>query len=679
MVIEENKKQNGNISNNSSSNGEKINQKNNPKNKKSNNKNVSKNNSQKINNKNNNTNKTNNLHNEQNNNQNKHQNKNTKNTNNKKEISSNNIINSTEQSKDIKSENILTNEDNSNKNHSENNVDLNINKTKEKNTKVTDATIILDNPKEFIKEQKNIDSVLEKRDITKEKISIKKEIIEEETSKKDENNATIVNKKEKKSKPVIRIALIFIIVFFIILISIFSVFTFLNNNASIIAKGIYIDGIEVSRMTKDDARLKLEEYYTEKLSHDITLTHGEYETYIKPNEIDLKYDINSAVNYAFKIGKSGNIFGDNYEIFSAMLNGVDITPTYTYNKDTLKNTLDNFSKELPDHVVESTYYIEDNNVIITLGSAGKTVDSENTIPLIENTFKDVSFIDKKLELITISKEPEKIDINKIHSEVYKEAKDAYYTTDPYIVYPSENGLDFKISIEEAENLVSNASENEITIPLKVLYPNVTTNMIGVEAFPDLLGTFSTKYVSNKDRTTNLTLAAKKINGTVLLPGETFSYNTVVGERTIAAGYKSAAVYENGQVVQGLGGGICQISTTLFNAVLFANLEIVELHNHQFVPSYVTAGRDATVVYGVKDFKFKNTRNHAIKIECSVSGGIAKFNIWGVKEPDEYDVSVYAQVTSKTSSYIKSSTYRTLKQNGEVVKNEKIASYTYKVH
>ena len=114
-------------------------------------------------------------------------------------------------------------------------------------------------------------------------------------------------------------------------------------------------------------------------------------------------------------------------------------------------------------------------------------------------------------------------------------------------------------------------------------------------------------------------------------------------------------------------------------MLFSNLEIVELHNHQFVPSYVTAGRDATVVYGVKDFKFKNSRNHAIKITCSVSGGTANFKIWGFKEDTEYDVDVYANITSRTSSYIKSSTYRTLKLNNQIINTENIMNATYKAH
>ncbi len=98
----------------------------------------------------------------------------------------------------------------------------------------------------------------------------------------------------------------------------------------------------------------------------------------------------------------------------------------------------------------------------------------------------------------------------------------------------------------------------------------------------------------------------------------FSYNNTLGERTAATGYKNAKVYMAGEVVDGIGGGICQISSTLYNAVLKSNMEIVERRNHQFVTSYVPAGRDATVAYGSIDFKFKNTRKYAIKIKATVS-------------------------------------------------------------
>ncbi len=269
--------------------------------------------------------------------------------------------------------------------------------------------------------------------------------------------------------------------------------------------------------------------------------------------------------------------------------------------------------------------------------------------------------------------------DKIYEEIYKEPVDAYYTQDPYAVFPSENGMDFAISLDEAKAMLEEPKD-EYVIPLKILYPNVTTNMIGTEAFPDLLSTYSTKYSTrDKDRTTNLQLAANKINGTVLMPGEIFSYNQVVGERTIAAGYKEAPIYVSGEVVDGLGGGICQITSTLYNAVLYANLGIVSRSNHQFVHSYVTAIRDATVVYGAIDFKFKNTRDYPIKITCSVSNGIATFNIYGLRSDNEYDVEISSRVTGSTTNAIYSEAYRILKQNGQVVKSELLSRDTYKKH
>ena len=159
-------------------------------------------------------------------------------------------------------------------------------------------------------------------------------------------------------------------------------------------------------------------------------------------------------------------------------------------------------------------------------------------------------------------------------------------------------------------------------------------------------------MSNKDRTTNLELAAEKINGTILSPGEEFSYNTTVGARTISNGYKEAKIYSNGKVVDGIGGGICQISSTLYNAAMFANLNITTRYNHQFLTSYVAPGRDATVVYGVKDLKFINNRSYPIKIEMKISNGIVYCSFYGIKEDTEYDVSFDTQTVSVTEPEVK---------------------------
>lgn len=510
----------------------------------------------------------------------------------------------------------------------------------------------------------------------------KVEIIEDKNKFKkvnmaDNNDFYLDNKKHT----FIYIASFFAILFILLLI-IFVIFTIYNiNHNDKISQNVYICGIDVSGLSKTEAKEKLSSEFEKIQSSDIHLVTSDstYETYINPTEIDLNFDIDSAINYAFNVGKSGNIFTDDYDVFDTLINGINITPTYTLNEDSLKTFLNNISNDLPNAVVESSYYIEDSNLILTKGSSGYIVNVDQTQSNIYSSLLSLDFLSNSVELILSPQDPKELNLDDIYNEIYKEAVDAYYTTDPYAVYPSSTGIDFKISLSEAKQLLDE-SDNECTIPLKTLYPEVTTNMIGLEAFPNLLATFSTKYSSSdSNRTTNLKLAANKINGTVLLPGETFSYNTVVGERTIAAGYKEASMYENGQVVNGVGGGICQVSTTLFNATLLANLNIVEIHNHQFVPSYTSAGRDATVSYGTKDFQFSNSRNYAIKIECTVSNGIVKVNLYGVKESNEYDVSISAKITSQTSSYIKASTSRILKQNGKIVSTEHIYNSTYKAH
>lgn len=505
----------------------------------------------------------------------------------------------------------------------------------------------------------------------------KVEVIED---KKIDNQLETSHQEEQKSnKNIIILFLIFFGILFGILTIIFGVFTYYNSQKDTISQGIYISGVDVSGLSIKQAKDKVQKYYDEVLSKDIVLVHKDYETYIKPAEIELEFDISSSVNYAYSIGKNGNIFSDNYYVFDALINGVNIMPTYTLNSEVLKEILEKASAELLDAVIESSYYKDGNKLIITKGKDGYVIDTNKTTTAIQEKILDLSFVNDKIELIVAAKSPDEINLEEIHKKIYKKAVNASYTKKPYSVTPSSNGLDFDVSIEEAQKLLDK-SEDECKIPLKTLYPKVTTNDIGLDAFPNLLATFSTSYyASNRNRTTNLKLAANKINGCVLLPNEVFSYNEVVGERTIAAGYKEAATYVNGKVVDGLGGGICQISTTLFNAALLANLDMVELYNHQFVPSYAGAGRDATVVYGAKDFKFKNTRDYAIKITCSVSGGIAKFNIYGVKQKNEYDVKITSKITSSTSSYIKSTTYRTLSQNGKKIKTERIYNCTYKRH
>lgn len=557
---------------------------------------------------------------------------------------------------------------------------------KEENNTTKNIELKQENNVEKINDNKNIvNEELKNNNIEKTNTDIQELNTDKiETNKNQEDSRTFkpLDEQQYKSKTKSDVLTIFAILCFIfVLLSliIFGTFSFINLTSTKIAKGVYIKGIDVSGLTKEDATKKISSYVSSSIPEEIKLKHNDFETSLSTSQLSIYFNTEEAVNMAYNIGKNGNIFQKNTEILNTLFSKVNIDPGFSIDEEQLKKDLQDISSKLPDKVIESSCYIDDNRLIITKGQAGKSIKVEDSANYITKEINNLNVQNNTLELITEDAYPNQIDLDAVYNEVHKDPVNAYYSQNPYVVHPSENGLDFAISLDDAKNLLQE-QKDEYVIPLKVLYPSVTTNMIGTEAFPDLLSEFSTKYAaSNKNRTTNLILASKKINGTVLMPGETFSYNKVVGERTIAAGYKEAPIYVSGRVEDGIGGGICQITTTLYNAVLYANLDIVERSNHQFVPSYAGPSRDATVVYGAIDFKFKNNRDYPIKITCSVSGGIANFKIWGLKSDNDYEVQITSRTTGKTATAIYSEAYKTLKKNGAVVSTTLLSKDTYKRH
>ncbi len=406
--------------------------------------------------------------------------------------------------------------------------------------------ISLENEVSNIKE-KDVEKQENKNETTKleeNEVKTQNEVI------KDENNSNTSNKTindtkyvpnnyvpaENNSKnDVMSNFTIFVILFIIVLLILFAGFTLYNMFNTNIINGVSIKGLDVSNLSKSDAKYQLDNYIANSLPQEIKLKHNEYETTISLSQIGVSFDTKKASNYAYDIGRKGNIFENNLTVLSTLFGHINIEPTLNLDEEQLKKNLEDISLELPDGVLQSSYYIEGNNLIITSGKEGNVVDVEKTIEAIKNSISTFSCKDSPVELVVRTEAPDSIDLEKIYNEIYKEPVDAYYTQNPFTVYPSENGLDFNISMDEAKNIIFSEQKDEYTIPLKTLTPNVTTNMIGTEAFPDLLSSYSTNYSTrDKDRTTNLILAANKINGTVVMPGETFSYNKVVGARTIAA-------------------------------------------------------------------------------------------------------------------------------------------------
>ena len=491
--------------------------------------------------------------------------------------------------------------------------------------------------------QQDVNDLPEPKDsIEKEKIEEKEEIEEKkfkQAQKKDRKTKKEREEMEEEIKPKKRGKKIAILLGIIIILALFfsTIFALVNMNNQKMMSGITIKGIDVSGLSKEEAKAKLETIYSEKMGTEIHLKYNEYESSLNPTLMEVSYDVDKAVEEAYKIGREGNIFINNYQILFTLIGKKDVDVNMTLNEEVTRQSIQDIGVNLPGIVIESSYFIEEDILTITRGKEGIAIDEESLLNKVKDNLNDINIQENDITIPVVHKIPEEINIDKIHEEVYKEVQDAYYTKDPFTIYPEVDGVDF--DVEAAKALIAAEVKDEYQIQLIITKPKVTVSQIGSEAFPDRLSNFTTRYdASAKDRTTNLVIACQKLNGKVIMPGETFSYNQTLGKRTAAAGYKNAAVYENGQVVDGIGGGICQISSTLYNAVLMANLEIIERRNHQFVTSYLPAGRDATVVYGAIDFKFKNTRQYPIRLSASAKNGIATISIYGIKEENEYTFS-----------------------------------------
>lgn len=470
----------------------------------------------------------------------------------------------------------------------------------------------------------------------------------------------------KKRKKTIKISIISIVSIILFLLC-FTGFAFTSMTNSKIIKGIQIDGIDVSGLTKEEACQILNEKVKERQQGTITLKYKEYTKELPLEQLEIKADVEKTVEEAVKKGREGNIFKNNFTVLKRKFKKENIDLEIEINEENLAKILSDTSLELPGVVQEYAYSIEEAELIITKGKDGIILNDEKMTKEIKESITNVSQAFPKERTIDIKEQKAKeIDIDDIYNKVHAEPQDAYIVDEPFQVVVDKDGIDFAISMEEAKNLLKEEKE-EYIIPLKVTKAGITVADLGSRAFPDVLATFTTRYdAGNLNRSTNLAIACKKINNYVLQPGETFSYNQTVGKRSIENGFREAHIFTSSGVEDGLGGGICQISSTLYNTVVLANLDIVERHNHSYGAGYVDPGRDATVSYGSLDFKFKNPRKYPIKITAYINGGVATVSISGIKEENEPRVSIVATTTATIPCPVNTIEDPTMEEGKQVV-------------
>ncbi|MDD4066788.1 MAG: VanW family protein [Clostridia bacterium] len=473
---------------------------------------------------------------------------------------------------------------------------------------------------------------------------------------------------------------IILMLFLLLILFVSFFFAVINiNNENIISR-VSINNVDLSDLSKEEAMLKLQEKFnfinsTETI--DIYVNDKKYTTQIDSLGITPNYE--AMVNNAYEIGRTNNILVNNYKILQSYIWGYNLAPQLEINDEMFNIFIASISKNISESKIDDSYVITNTSIDISIGKNGIAIDKEQ---LKDDIIKYLLSDNRKSTLTASIEQMEngKIDFDALYTEIHSEPVNASSKTEngTLVFKESSNGITF--NLEDAKFLYTNTLEKKISIPLIITQPEITTDSLSNEIFKDVLSTYTTKYKeSEKNRTVNVKLSASKINGTILLPGQEFSYNNVVGERTFENGFKVATIFANNSHQQGLGGGICQTSSTLYNAVLYSNLEVTNRANHQLLVSYVPLGQDATVAWPYTDLKFKNNRTTPIKIVAEAKDGKETVSILGIAATEDYEVTIKSVTLSSKAYAIEYIDDATMNEGEESVVQYGTYGYTIEVY
>lgn len=468
-----------------------------------------------------------------------------------------------------------------------------------------------------------------------------------------------------------------------------------------IVYGVVIDAVELGGMTVEEAQTALSgsDFYAGKT---FVLVSGDERETVLGEDIALTADIEQSVQAAYEIGRGDSWFKNVATTVKLRFSKLAVNPVPTVDEEKLDSILFNMGVRKNGEMKNAqATVLSETEVKVTPPSAGQSSDvsKERGEVLAALAAGDAEEIEVTLPI----SDPGKLTAEQVYAVVYRQASDAAYTLNGKELLITEEVVGMEADKTEISGKLSSLnSGNAITLTVKKLVPEVTAASLKSGLFSAELASYSSTYsTAAANRAFNVSRAASSVNGTILLPGDTFSYNSAIGNPSLANGYKMASVYENGKQTEGVGGGVCQVSSTLYSAALYANLEIVERRSHSLTVSYVPKGQDATVSYGSLDFKFRNNTKHPIKIEASAVKGKCVIRILGTAPEVAQQVSIthtVAAVNEPTVTETKDPTLpegtrkvtssgktgyvvdsvRTVSENGAVVKTEKLTRSTYKM-
>ncbi len=359
--------------------------------------------------------------------------------------------------------------------------------------------------------------------------------------------------------------------------------------ADTICGNIYIEEIDVSGMKADEAKALLDQKFAEYKASSVTLIAEEASAQVTLEELGFQMkNAEKIIEEAVSYGKTGSLLS-----------------RYSKVKD-----------------LEETKKVFDMDFIVDTERISETIESK--MPKLENAAKDAVLTRTDGKFVITD------GVKGVAIDVAESAK--------------------AIETYMNETWTEDTAQAEIVLVTMVDEPNVTREQL--EKVQDVLGKFTTNCGTGGGRVQNIVTGAKLINGAVLMPGEEFSADAAMRPYTYENGYEEAGSYENGKVVQSMGGGICQVSSTLYNACLLAELEITQRQPHSMMVGYVEPSMDAAIAGDYKDLKFKNNTASPIYIEGYVSGGYITFVIYGEETRPESRTVQYISETLSTTPVTK---------------------------
>jgi len=401
---------------------------------------------------------------------------------------------------------------------------------------------------------------------------------------------------------------------------------------------VAVGGVSLSGMTKEEAKAALEQLETDTFSQNMTVTVLESTLVIAPADVGLELDADAVVQEVYSSGVTGEF---------------DLLPYLHLDTEALRSALEPLNEQYNTGLVQTAVSFKGTQPQLDLGvppaEDGLILSIALGMPKygldMDGLYQQVLDAYNRGQLSVIGHcsqvEPDMPDLDAIYEKTYIAPVDAVMDPDTFTVTNESYGYHFDLEAAKAQ-LAQAQYGDTLEFPFVAIVPDMTAQALSASLFCDVLGSAQTPYrgTDTNNRNTNLAIACAAINGVVLLPGESFSYNDTLGERTADKGYKEAPSYVGGLTMDTLGGGICQVSSTLYYSTLFADLEIKERYNHGYVSDYIDKGMDATVTWEGADFRFSNNTNYPIRIEAWRIDGYVNVRIMGTDERDYYVKMTY---------------------------------------